>query len=316
MSYWEDRAKEIIKEETLSDQEMSKEIERIVNEMIEDIEKEISAFYARYATREGISLEDAKKKIDAVDVIKFANQAKKYVDTQDFSDRANEELRAYNTKMYVSREELLKAQIGLLVTYTYAKLESQMHNYLESAYYRALKQQAGILGDTLQVASTDVKAIVLAPFQNSNWSRRLWRDMRKTRIQVQRAVTHVIIRGRHPYEFVKELRKESGNSTYEIRRLLITETARVQTIATKQHMLENQGPDAEYKYVAKLDSKTTKTCRGLYGKVFKVKDMKPGVNAPPMHPFCRSSVVPYVGDWREEFFEKRKGKYAFGGIVE
>lgn len=316
MSYWEDRAKEIIKEETLSDQEMSKEIERIVNEMIEDIEKEISAFYARYATREGISLEDAKKKIDAVDVIKFANQAKKYVDTQDFSDRANEELRAYNTKMYVSREELLKAQIGLLVTYTYAKLESQMRNYMESAYYRALKQQAGILGETLQVAHTDVKTIVLAPFQNSNWSRRLWRDMRKTRIQVQRAVTHVIIRGRHPYEFVKELRKESGNSTYEIRRLLITETARVQTIATKQHMLENQGPDAEYKYVAKLDGKTTKTCRGLNGKVFKVKDMKPGVNAPPMHPFCRSSIVPYVGDWRKEFFEKRKGKYAFGGIVE
>ncbi|MBM0772696.1 minor capsid protein [Staphylococcus epidermidis] len=316
MSYWEDRAKEIIKEETLSDREMSKEIERIVNEMIDDIEKEIAKFYARYATSEGISMSEARKKVDAFDVIKFANQAKKYVDTQDFSDRANEELRAYNTKMYVSREELLKAQIGLLVTYTYAKLESQMHNYLESAYYRALKQQAGILGDTLQVASTDVKAIVLAPFQNSNWSRRLWRDMRKTRIQVQRAVTHVIIRGRHPYEFVKELRKESGNSTYEIRRLLITETARVQTIATKQHMLENQGPDAEYKYVAKLDSKTTKTCRGLNGKVFKVKDMKPGVNAPPMHPFCRSSVVPYVGDWKEEFFEKRKGKYAFGGIVE
>lgn len=316
MIYWEERAKEIIKEETLSDKEISDEIERIVNEMIDDIEKEIAKFYARYATSEGISMSEARKKVDAFDVVKFANQAKQYVDTRDFSDVANKELRAYNTKMYVSREKLLKAQIGLLVTYTYAKLESQMHNYMESAYYRALKQQAGILGDTLQVATTDVKAIVLAPFQNSNWSRRLWRDMRKTRIQVQRAVTHVIIRGRHPYEFVKELRKESGNSTYEIRRLLITETARVQTIATKQHMLENQGPDAEYKYVAKLDGKTTKTCRGLNGKVFKVKNMKPGVNAPPMHPFCRSSVVPYVGDWREEFFEKRKGKYAFGGIVE
>ncbi|MDH8771882.1 minor capsid protein [Staphylococcus epidermidis] len=316
MTYWEERAKEIIKEETLSDKEISEEIERIINEMIDDIEKEIAKFYARYATSEGISMSEAKKKVDAFDVVKFANQAKQYVDTRDFSDVANKELRAYNTKMYVSREKLLKAQIGLLVTYTYAKLESQMHNYMESAYYRALKQQAGILGDTLQVASTDVKAIVLAPFQNSNWSRRLWRDMKRTRIQVQRAVTHVIVRGRHPYEFVKELRKESGNSTYEIRRLLITETARVQTIATKQHMLENQGPDAEYKYVAKLDGKTTKTCRGLNGKVFKVKDMKPGVNAPPMHPFCRSSVVPYVGDWREEFFEKRKGKYAFGGIVE
>lgn len=316
MTYWEERAKEIIKEETLSDKEISDEIERIVNEMIDDIEKEIAKFYARYATSEGILMSEARKKVDAFDVVKFANQAKQYVNTRDFSDVANKELRAYNTKMYVSREKLLKAQIGLLVTYTYAKLESQMHNYMESAYYRALKQQAGILGDTLQVATTDVKAIVLAPFQNSNWSRRLWRDMKRTRIQVQRAVTHVIVRGRHPYEFVKELRKESGNSTYEIRRLLITETARVQTIATKQHMLENQGPDAEYKYVAKLDGKTTKTCRGLNGKVFKVKDMKPGVNAPPMHPFCRSSVVPYVGDWRKEFFEKRKGKYAFGGTVE
>lgn len=316
MTYWEERAKEIIKEETLSDKEISDEIERIVNEMIDDIEKEIAKFYARYATSEGISMSEARKNVDAFDVVKFANQAKQYVNTRDFSDVANKELRAYNAKMYVSREKLLKAQIGLLVAYTYAKLESQMHNYMESAYYRALKQQAGILGDTLQVATTDVKAIVLAPFQNSNWSRRLWRDMRKTRIQVQRAVTHVIVRGRHPYEFVKELRKESGNSTYEIRRLLITETARVQTIATKQHMLENQGPDAEYKYVAKLDGKTTKTCRGLNGKVFKVKDMKPGVNAPPMHPFCRSSVVPYVGDWRKEFFEKRKGKYALGGNVE
>lgn len=316
MTYWEERAKEIIKEETLSDKEISDEIERIVNEMIDDIEKEIAKFYARYATSEGISMSEARKNVDAFDVVKFANQAKQYVNTRDFSDVANKELRAYNTKMYVSREKFLKAQIGLLVTYTYAKLESQMHNYMESAYYRALKQQAGILGDTLQVATTDVKAIVLAPFQNSNWSRRLWRDMKRTRIQVQRAVTHVIVRGRHPYEFVKELRKESGNSTYEIRRLLITETARVQTIATKQHMLENQGPDAEYKYVAKLDGKTTKTCRGLNGKVFKVKDMKPGVNAPPMHPFCRSSVVPYVGDWRKEFFEKRKDKYAFGGIVE
>ena len=52
-------------------------------------------------------------------------------------------------------------------------------------------------------------------------------------------------------------------------------------------MLEQHGQDAEYEYHAKLDSKTTKTCRGLNGKVFKVKDMQPGVNAPPMHPFCR-----------------------------
>lgn len=80
-------------------------------------------------------------------------------------------------------------------------------------------------------------------------------------------------------------------------------------------MLEQHGADAEYEYHAKLDSKTTKTCRGLNGKVFKVKDMQPGVNAPPMHPFCRSAVAPHIDpNWRDEFFEKREGKY-FGGVV-
>ena len=60
MTYWDDRAKEIIDEETLSDAEMSKEIERIVNNMIDDIENEISKFYARYADSEGISINEAK----------------------------------------------------------------------------------------------------------------------------------------------------------------------------------------------------------------------------------------------------------------
>ncbi len=52
--------------------------------------------------------------------------------------------------------------------------------------------------------------------------------------------------------------------------------------------LKELGEDGEYKYVAKIDSKTSKLCHSLNGKIFKVKDMIPGVNAPPMHPWCRS----------------------------
>ncbi|EYM22061.1 hypothetical protein V711_00004 [Staphylococcus aureus T63897] len=37
--------------------------------------------------------------------------------------------------------------------------------------------------------------------------------------------------------------------------------------------------------------------------------MIPGVNAPPMHPWCRSTTVPYVGNWRDKFFKEREGKY-------
>lgn len=315
MTYWEDRAKEIIDEESKSDYEIAKEIQRIVDEMNADIENEINRFYARYAINEGISFIEAKKKIDAVDVQRFSQKAKEYVENKDFSEKANQELKAYNTKMYVSREKLLQAQLGLIVTYAYAQIEQSMYNYMESAYYRALKQQAGILGETLQVSINDVKTIVFTPFEGHKWSTRLWSDMETVRRHVQKTTRHVLLRGRHPYEFIKDMRKDTGATTYNMKRLLLTETARVQTLASKRHMLEEHGAEAEYQFVAKIDGKTTKTCRGLNNKTFKVKDMVPGVNAPPMHPFCRSAVVPHIDkDWRDKFFEERKGKY-FGGVV-
>ena len=37
--------------------------------------------------------------------------------------------------------------------------------------------------------------------------------------------------------------------------------------------------------------------------------MIPGINAPPMHHWCRSTTVPHVGNWRDQFFRERKGKY-------
>ncbi|MEB2655258.1 minor capsid protein [Staphylococcus haemolyticus] len=315
MTYWEDRAKEIIDEESKSDYEIAREIQRIVDEMNADIEDEINRFYARYAINEGISFIEAKKKIDAVDVQMFQQKAKQYVENKDFSEKANAELRAYNTKMYVSREKLLQAQLGLIVTYAYAQIEQSMYNYMESAYYRALKQQAGILGETLQVSINDVKTIIFTPFEGHKWSTRLWSDMETVRRHVQKTTRHVLLRGRHPYEFIKDMRKDTGATTYNMKRLLLTETARVQTLASKRHMLEEHGPESEYQFVAKMDSKTTKTCRSLNDKTFKVKDMVPGVNAPPMHPFCRSAVVPHIDEnWRDKFFEERKGKY-FGGVV-
>lgn len=316
MSYWEDRAKEIIDEESKTDYEIAQEIQRIVDEMNEDIEDEINRFYARYAMREGITLSEAKKKIDAVDVQMFQQKAKQYVENKDFSDKANAELRVYNTKMYVSREKLLQAQLGLIVTYAYAQIEQSMYNYMESAYYRALEQQAGILGETLQVSINDVKTIIFTPFKGHKWSTRLWSDMDVVRRHVQKTTRHVLLRGRHPYEFVKDLRKDTGATTYRMKGLLLTETARVQTLASKRHMLEEHGAEAEYQFVAKIDSKTSKTCRSLNKKTFKVKDMVPGVNAPPMHTYCRSAVVPYIGNWRDKFFEERKGKYNLSKYTE
>ena len=47
----------------------------------------------------------------------------------------------------------------------------------------------------------------------------------------------------------------------------------------------------EYEFVATIDDRTTKECRELNGKTFKMSELKLGINAPPVYPPphpCRS----------------------------
>ncbi|PTJ72034.1 minor capsid protein [Staphylococcus hyicus] len=307
--YWIDRARQTIEEESKLDAEVLERVRQIISMVIQDIEKEIYAFYAKYADKEGVLVKEAKRRIDATDIQQYQDRVKRYVANKDFSDKANKELRQYNTKMYVSREQLLKQQLGVIHTYGTALVETELYKHMTEAVNREVLRQAGILGETVQIKPSDVRAIVNASFKGMRWSTRLWNNMDEVRDYVEKTVSNVMLRGRHPNEFVPELKKKMGVTTSQAKGLLITETARVQTEAQKLSYIENSGEDSEYEYVAKLDERTSKTCRGLNGKVFKVKDMTPGVNAPPMHPRCRSTTIPHVGDWRKDFFKKRKGKY-------
>lgn len=46
-----------------------------------------------------------------------------------------------------------------------------------------------------------------------------------------------------------------------------------------------------YRFRAVLDSRTSKTCQEHDGKYIPKEDVKPGVNFPPLHPNCRSTVT-------------------------
>ncbi|WP_240790497.1 hypothetical protein [Staphylococcus pseudintermedius] len=74
------------------------------------------------------------------------------------------------------------------------------------------------------------------------------------------------------------------------------------------HYLETMGDDAEYEFVAKRDEKTSKICRHYDKKVFKVKDMVPGVNARRCIPIVEVRQC-HVGNWRDKFFKDRQRKY-------
>ena len=54
-----------------------------------------------------------------------------------------------------------------------------------------------------------------------------------------------------------------------------------------------------------MDSRTSETCRNLDGKVFDLKDYQSGITAPPFHPYCRTTTVPYFDDEVEGYRASR-----------
>ena len=73
----------------------------------------------------------------------------------------------------------------------------------------------------------------------------------------------------------------------------------MQTEAQKQSYIRN-GND-EYEYMAVNPMGPCSVCKELNGKVFKVKDMMPGENAPPLHPNCHCTTAPH---WDREEFDR------------
>lgn len=311
MSYWQDRVYEAMEVEKKLDIKAEKELRRIAEATLHDVEQAIFSFYAKYADKEGLTVAEAKKKIDKFDVQAFQSKAKQYVKNKDFSKKANEELRLYNTKMYINREELLKAQIGTLMVLMTADSEQLITEHITDNIYAYLKQQSGILGEKVVITDEVLQAIINMKYFGSSWSDKLWTNQEVLQKKVEKMVSNMLLRGRHPNEFVAEVRKTyTERSTYEIKRILLTEATRARTEAQVLYFKETLGDDGTVEYNAKRDERTSVICKSLDGKKIKVKDIKPGINAPPMHPFCRSFLVESNKDWRDEFFKKRKGKYS------
>lgn len=295
--YWHQREKEALKKYQKNEKEYDKEIKQIYTQMLDSCEREINAFYGKYATKEGITIAQAKKRVSKLDIEKYERKAAKYVKDKDFSDKANEEMRLYNLTMKVNRLEMLKANIGVELISGHNELDKFMSNILKGRTVEELRRQAGILGKTVKTNAGLAHAIPNASFHNVTFSDRIWQNQELMREELSKILSGALIRGKNPYAIMEDLRKywygndplTGGGAVYCMRRLMRTELARVQIEAQKQSFDRNGF--TEYEFIA--NGSCCDICKTLDGKHFKLKDMMPGENAPPMHPNCRCSVAAY-----------------------
>ena len=302
--YWRKREERNLKSNLKQEAEYDKEIERIYKDMLDAAQKEIDAFFGKYADAEGITLAEAKKRVSQLDIEAYERKAKKYVDAASkgkdgvaFSKQANEEMRLYNLTMKVNRLEMLKANIGLELIKGHAELETFMGKILKGRTEAELKRQAGILGKSIKNNAKTAHTIVNASFHNATFSDRLWMYHDQMKADLSKLLQSGMIQGKNSRQLAKDLRKyyygpeylKNGKkgAVYNTERLMRTELARVQTEAQRQSFERNGF--TEYTFIALADC--CEICAAINGKHFKVKDMMPGENAPPMHPFADAQLL-------------------------
>lgn len=295
MNYFQKRELEWQKQQIKDDKRRMAEIKTMMVELQDAIQEEIERNWYVFSSGQGISMEEAYKRSNELDVVRFAKKAKKYVKNRDFSSQANKELKLYNLTMRVNRLELLKANIGLELIRTFDEIDKYVSNELTTVAKEEMKRQAGILYiDVNKNEYTSMlKQIANGSFQGVEFSNLIWSYQNELKADLSKLLQRSIVLGRNPKMLAPELKKyltEEGklNAKFNTQRLMVSETTNIQIAIQKQSYLD-AGIE---KYGYNAEPNACSACAKLKDKTFLVSEMMPGNNAPSMHPFCRCSTYP------------------------
>lgn len=275
------------------DLDRDKVLAQIYQESFDRMQREIDGFYMRYASREGLTKQEAMKRVSEMDVTKFNAKAAKAVKEKDFSHATNEWLKVYNLKMKVSRLELLKAELTLEIQNLTAEVNEVFDKARTDEYLNEYKRQAGILGISSSGAKKRMQAILDADFYGQKFSARVWGGL-GLRATLQREVfgsLNRIFTDMMGYkQEMKRLAKKYGTSEQNAKRLLKTEIARINA-DTQYNMLKDNG-FTHMIFVAEPGA--CDLCGPLDKVAVPIEDVEKGVNMYPMHPNCRCSSYGHI----------------------
>lgn len=300
--HWQER--ESIKDNIKRDKELTKEVNKRLDQLMKDIETEINRELQAYAKGQNIDLEEVYQRINEMDVKAFEKKAKEYVKNKDFSATANYELKIYNRKMRINRLEWIKSMLGIELVNGFDDIEKILDEYFKDSAKREMMKQVGILGDTIMNNYSEViEKVVNGSFHNATFSKRIWQYQEELKAELDKLLSRQMVNGHNPRRVARDLRKEFDVTKFEAERMMRTESARIQGELQKSSY--ERFEVKEYEWVT--EPTACSVCKDIArGGRYKVKDMEIGINMIPAHPNCRCSTVP-VSD-REEMlkdFERR-----------
>ena len=314
--YWEGRFIELQKSQLKRADTFAHELEDLHARMQKEIVDDITVWHKKVATANGISMADAKKLMSRKDRKEFQwtlEEYEQHAKADLLSGVTSANVLNASANWHLSYLDGMKLQLEHHVDKLYKNIDSKTRNHFkeslnENYLNTAFELQKGIgIGEKMEVPYDERKLenILRTPWASDgkNFSNRIWRDRTQLVNNLQKNLSESVIRGDSDTDMIQALSKDEKKAEFNTRRLVETESAYFDSLS-EQECCEDFGVE-KYRFLAVLDMKTSDICQELDNKIFLEKDRQVGVNAPPMHPFCRSTTAPVID---EEFLTSRRAK--------
>jgi len=306
-NYWKDRFLDLEKASHRKGFEIYKEIESAFDKAQREIEKEIEAWYGRFAKNNNIDMVEAKKILNAKELKELKWDVNEYIEKgreNSINQKWMKELENASSRFHINRLEALKIRMQQSAELAFGNqldlVDGLVRRVFTENYYHSIFEIQKGFEVGFKVAEIDdnlLNKIISKPWalDGKNFSERIWESKDKLINELHADLTQNVLLGKPPKDLINNLVKKFNTTKANASRLVMTELAFFHTVSQKEAFKELDAD--QYTILAVLDSKTSPVCQDFDGKVFDLKDMSIGINAPPFHPNCRSVILPYFDDY-------------------
>ena len=282
------------------------QFDKVYQEAKTYLDKEINKIFDKFQRDYGLSQVDARQVLKNMKDKKDLNELRKVLEARPNDPNIQRLLADLDSPAYsfrMKRLERLSDDLDRMRESIYHSEKTGSDAFysdlMKDSYYKAtfdLQQQTGLAYGFSGLPESEIKHLQSFSWvgDGSTYSTDIWKNTGKLTSSIKDELLMSLMTGRDTRETAQAIAERFNVGQNDARRLVRTESA---FFHNQMELLSYEEADIEkYIFVAVLDKRTSRICQEHDNQVYDRDKANPGVNCPPMHPWCRSTTVGYDED--------------------
>nr|DAD67325.1 MAG TPA: minor capsid protein [Siphoviridae sp. ctuHg3] len=304
--YWAKRKADLIYQQMDKAEKQADQFDKVYQEAKTYLDKEINKIFDKFQRDYGLSQVDARQVLKNMKDKKDLNELRKVLEARPNDPNIQRLLADLDSPAYsfrMKRLERLSDDLDRMRESIYHSEKTGSDAFysdlMKDSYYKAtfdLQQQTGLAYGFSGLPEREIKHLQSFSWlgDGSTYSTDIWKNTGKLTSSIKDELLISLMTGRDTRETAQAIAERFNVGQNDARRLVRTESA---FFHNQMELLSYEEADIEkYIFVAVLDKRTSRICQEHDNQVYDRDKAVPGVNCPPMHPWCRSTTVAYDED--------------------